>query len=56
MTLAQVIALTGPYFAVLLTLLGTPLLVFLLRLLGARTAAIQNQTCRATPHASRSYA
>jgi hypothetical protein len=46
MTLAQAVQLTGPYIAVLLTAIGVPLTVAAFRWLGARAAAIENQTWR----------
>jgi hypothetical protein len=46
MTAQLATQLVGPALVVIIGALGTPLLVFLLRLLGARTAAIQNLTWR----------
>jgi hypothetical protein len=46
MTAQLATQLVGPALVIIIGALGTPLLVFLLRLLGARTAAIQNLTWR----------
>jgi hypothetical protein len=46
MTAQLATQLVGPALVIIIGALGTPLLVFLLRLLDARTAAIQNLTWR----------
>jgi hypothetical protein len=51
-TLAQAVALTSPYLAVLLTIAGVPLLVKLLQLLDAKAASIQNATWRSLAEVS----